>query len=277
MSHIFRILVPILATAIIFHASLVLAAGLTTLTGEIKYHPGLPNSDDYPFYYVDVKGQQTELSLCRTPGPTPGCQIATKVVGAVGRIATVTGTLGKLPGGELLFPDRMVLEVSAITVIDPPFVETPLKPPVATLLNQAREAYQKKNFTKTVELCTQAINQDPKAAGAYFLRGDARDELGQFDLAIKDFDKAIEVDPKFVEAYRYRGIFYARKKQYDQAMTNYTQAIALDPKHGKTYVNRGNLFQAFNKPGEACSDYQKACQLGQCQALDAARKQKYCP
>lgn len=57
--------------------------------------------------------------------------------------------------------------------------------------------------------------KDPKDAEAYFNRGLAYEDKGQYYKAISDYSKSIEINRKFVEAYNNRGnalfnLFYLR-------------------------------------------------------------------
>ena len=54
-------------------------------------------------------------------------------------------------------------------------------------------------------------------AAAYFNRGKAYYDKGQYDQAISDFTKALEIDPRFAVAYHFRAMVYAKKGQYDKA------------------------------------------------------------
>jgi tetratricopeptide (TPR) repeat protein len=109
--------------------------------------------------------------------------------------------------------------------------------------------------------CTKAIDQDDSEKKAYHYRAWAYNEIGDFDLAIKDYDKAIELDPKYTHAYNSRGNTYNKKGDYDSAIKDYDKAIELDPKYAYAYNGRGT---AYNKKGDydsAIKDYDKAIGL----------------
>ena len=67
---------------------------------------------------------------------------------------------------------------------------------------------------------------------------------GDYDRAIKDYDRAIQLDPKNVFAYRNRGIAYENKGDHDRAIQDYDRAIQLDPKDAVAYALRGILTRA---------------------------------
>ena len=111
----------------------------------------------------------------------------------------------------------------------------------------------------------------------YFNSGIAYYELGKHQQAIKDFNQAIRLDPKFAEAYNNRGIAYGKGKgQYGQAIADYTKAIELNPKYADAFYNRGIGYINLGKKDRACDDWRKACELGDCDILNWAKKEGVC-
>jgi lipoprotein NlpI len=100
---------------------------------------------------------------------------------------------------------------------------------------------RKGDYDRAIKDYDQAIQLDPKFAGAYSNRGSAYANKGDYDRAIKDYDQSIQLDPKLAGAYSNRGNAYMRKGDYDRAVKDYDQAIQLDPKDASAYFNRGLL------------------------------------
>lgn len=107
-------------------------------------------------------------------------------------------------------------------------------------------------------------------------QGVAYHELGQDQQAIKDYNEAIRQEPDNASAYSNRGVAYHKLGQYQQAIEDYNEAIRREPDDALAYYNRGITYlrQGNNKLG--CSDAQKACALGKCRMLEAARVKGYC-
>ena len=70
---------------------------------------------------------------------------------------------------------------------------------------------------------------------SYFNRGDTYDKLGQYQLAIEDFNKAISLKPDYANAYYNRGIAYVKLGQYQLAIEDYNKAISLKPDYANAY------------------------------------------
>jgi tetratricopeptide (TPR) repeat protein len=84
-----------------------------------------------------------------------------------------------------------------------------------------------------------ALEVNPKDAGAYYNRGNAELDKGDFDGAIADYNRVIELDPKFTDAYGNRGFAKHAKGDLDGAIADYTRAIELGSTNPAAYNNRG--------------------------------------
>jgi len=74
-----------------------------------------------------------------------------------------------------------------------------------------------------------AIELNPECALAYYYRGVAYDEKGEYDQAIADYTEAIRINPEDGDFYYNRGLAYGDKGEGDQAIADYTEAIRINP------------------------------------------------
>ena len=95
----------------------------------------------------------------------------------------------------------------------------------------------------------------------YFLRGNAKYELGLYHAAIADYTAAIRLKPDFALAYFNRGVAKANLKQYDAAISDYTQALRLKPADAGAYNNRGLAKEMLKEYFAAIADYDMAIHL----------------
>jgi soluble lytic murein transglycosylase len=129
--------------------------------------------------------------------------------------------------------------------------------PAAFRLGQA--ALREGLFAEAVEALTTFIityPQDSRLAQAYFLRGDARLGLSQWNEAIADFQQYLTMRPGLIDSYVYERVADAQLAlgQMEQALASYTQAIeanrtlvpllALREKVAQVYHNVGQTVQA---------------------------------
>ncbi len=81
----------------------------------------------------------------------------------------------------------------------------------AKLVEQARVFAEAREFTKAISHCDRAIEQDPAAAEAYYVRGRCRFASGLVNESLADFDKFLERRPTQESRLWERGIslYYA--------------------------------------------------------------------
>jgi len=119
---------------------------------------------------------------------------------------------------------------------------------------------------RLIHACTAVIRsgrQTPdNLARAFFNRGRAWAEKGQYDRAIQDFDEAIRLDPNYPDAFNNRGVAWSGKGQVDRAIADFDQAIRLDPNYAIAIYNRGLAAQNLGRPDEAAQYFTKAKQVG---------------
>lgn len=109
---------------------------------------------------------------------------------------------------------------------------------------------------------TEAIRLKPDYAEAYYNRGLARDDQGDFDSAIKDYTEAIHLKSDFAEPYNNRGNIRARKGDWDGAIQDFTRSIELkNPELHLPYNNRGIAKSEKGDLDEAITDYTETIRL----------------
>src|ERR1051326_1637442 len=97
---------------------------------------------------------------------------------------------------------------------------------------------------------------------AFFNRGRAFADQGQFDRAIQDFNEAIRIDPNYADAFNNRGIAYSGKGDFGHAIENFDRAIQIDPNYAIAIFNRGLAEQNLGRKAEAARDFARAKQTG---------------
>ena len=121
-----------------------------------------------------------------------------------------------------------------------------------------------------------AIAANPKLAEAYNNRGLAFYNLNRHQDAIKDFSQSIRMKPNYAEAFNNRGNAYYELDQYEKAQADFDQSLKLKPNYSKAHMNRGLVFFQMQKLDQACDDFRKACDLGECDALQWSMQNGFC-
>jgi tetratricopeptide (TPR) repeat protein len=129
---------------------------------------------------------------------------------------------------------------------------------------------------KAIEYLNNAIRLQPGYADAYYSRGFAYDNLGQYQSSIKDYNNAIRLKPDDAIAYSNRGKAYAKLGHNQLAIKDFNEAIRLQPDYVNAYNNRSFAYLLQGNNNLGCRDAQKACALGLCTVLKWAKGKGYC-
>jgi hypothetical protein len=146
-------------------------------------------------------------------------------------------------------------------------------------LNQAVALWKGGKYTnpqKALEHLNKEISGKKPSAMAYNNRGLAYKDLGQFQKAIADYNQAIRLNPKYAQAYNNRGIAYYETGQFQRAVDDYNKSVMYKPDYSNAYLNRGLAYYQLKNNAMACRDFQKACDLGDCDGMNWALKNKTC-
>src|SRR5437764_592157 len=97
------------------------------------------------------------------------------------------------------------------------------------LLKDARAQLANNKVDLALQLVNRAIENDPKSADAYFLRGIIREEQRQHAEAIADFTKTIELEPRNAQAYNHRGSERFKQGGITESIKDFDKFMTLKP------------------------------------------------
>jgi tetratricopeptide (TPR) repeat protein len=108
---------------------------------------------------------------------------------------------------------------------------------------------------------------------AYFNRGLAFKEKGNFDQAVADFDEAIELSPEHADAYFNRGLVLSKKGEQDRAIADFDKVIEISPNDADAFVKRGSAYRSRGDLDRALSDFDQALRIEPNMKAAAAAKE----
>lgn len=133
------------------------------------------------------------------------------------------------------------------------------------------------NPQEAVTRLDSVLQATPGNAQALALRGLALSQMsGKRDAAFDDLTAAVKSSPT-ARHYAWRGLASMRGGNTRAAQSDAKYALRKDPGDPVGHMVLGMLAQEEGRTQDACSSLLKACQGGECSALDAARKQNMCP
>jgi tetratricopeptide (TPR) repeat protein len=96
-----------------------------------------------------------------------------------------------------------------------------------------------------------------ESVAAYVNRGNAHDALGEFDLALKDFQAALDLDPDSWPALRARAVANHSHGHPDEAVKDLSHAFAHTPDDMSPLRFRGAAYADMGQMARAIEDFSK--------------------
>jgi tetratricopeptide (TPR) repeat protein len=107
-----------------------------------------------------------------------------------------------------------------------------------------------------------AIEQDPAYTIAFLNAGALCVESGNFDRALKFFERAKEkARPNDARAWLSVGGVHERRREYEKARMAYEQATIIDPQDPETWNSLGNSFSSLKRWDDALLSYEHAIKV----------------
>jgi tetratricopeptide (TPR) repeat protein len=132
---------------------------------------------------------------------------------------------------------------------------------VLAYLNRGKDFYAGGDYNAALREFDRAIALDKNIYEAYYYRGVTYHYKGNFDKAIADFSQTIRLNPNYKEAYIVRGVEYVNMGDNDRGIADFTQAIRLDNNYALAYYNRGNSYYYKIDFDKAIADYTQAIRI----------------
>jgi tetratricopeptide (TPR) repeat protein len=98
---------------------------------------------------------------------------------------------------------------------------------ISEAIQYFEKAFKETDLSKQIELYSKAIEINPQFIEAYYNRGCAKDSLGQYELAIANFNRVIDLNPQDAEIYYYRGNAKLKLGLNESAEEDYAKAKEL--------------------------------------------------
>ena len=115
-------------------------------------------------------------------------------------------------------------------------------------VEQARQAFQQRDFASALKFINDADAGDPNQAPIINLRGEILMEQKQFDQAEAEFQKALKTDPKFRQAQFNLALVPLKKKDYTTARDRFEALLGKTPGEDKSeafQIIKFNIYMTF--------------------------------
>jgi tetratricopeptide (TPR) repeat protein len=121
--------------------------------------------------------------------------------------------------------------------------------------------FYKGQYEEALKTFDKVIELKPDDADAWSNKGAALGKLDQYEEALKAYDKAIELKPDDADAWYNKGVALGEFDQYEEALKAYDKAIELKPDDADAWSNKGAVLGELDQYEEALKAYDKAIEL----------------
>ncbi|NJR51890.1 MAG: tetratricopeptide repeat protein [Leptolyngbyaceae cyanobacterium CSU_1_3] len=128
----------------------------------------------------------------------------------------------------------------------------------ATLLTQANQLRERKQFAQALNVYEKAIALNAKSPDAHWGRCYSLNTLEKFTAAIAACDAALKLNPNYAEALWSKGYALDRQEQDQEALILYERATTLKPNLAEAWNNKGTALLQLNRPAEALVAFDQA-------------------
>jgi tetratricopeptide (TPR) repeat protein len=93
---------------------------------------------------------------------------------------------------------------------------------------QSVKSYSHKNYSDTISIANEIINEDPSFYEAYNIKGIALCYSGNYEEGMKNIDKSLELKPNFGYARFNKALAYELHGDYDDALNWYDKDLEIE-------------------------------------------------
>jgi len=117
------------------------------------------------------------------------------------------------------------------------------------------------NHEERFDDANRLLELSPGDPEAYFYRGDALSDLGDYEAAIEDFNRVEELDASNAKMYFQRANAYQSLGDDQQAMSDYDRSAAIEDTDPNLYHRRAHFYQGRDEYEKALADFNQAIRL----------------
>lgn len=130
--------------------------------------------------------------------------------------------------------------------------------------NRGNAYLQLQQFSEAISDFDKAISNVAEYDLPYYNRGCAfaqRNERGDLNSAMQDFEKFLQLHGPDVDAYNNLGVTQLKLRNIAESIKTFSKAIELDPEYSLAYLNRAQAHQNYYQLEQAIQDFNKAIEL----------------
>jgi tetratricopeptide (TPR) repeat protein len=125
-----------------------------------------------------------------------------------------------------------------------------------------------KVWKNNITLFTDVLDKNPDVSVALNNRGNAYSNMGEYELALQDFNRGIKLSPGMKHLYNNRALALHKLDSSVEAVADLNKAIKLDPGYLDAYVNKGNILLDLEDTEGAIESFTRAINVAPRKAVN---------
>jgi tetratricopeptide (TPR) repeat protein len=102
------------------------------------------------------------------------------------------------------------------------------------------------------------VRRAPNWPDPHWRRGNLHFNIGNYDLAMRDYDRTSELAPAWANPYRMRGMVHMFQGDYRKALAEVERSIELEPDNNNTIYNRALIYMNLEQYESALADLDRS-------------------
>ena len=128
-------------------------------------------------------------------------------------------------------------------------------------MEQAKEAFEKENFSRAKRICERILREDPENFEVYDILATVELQRKNFSKALPFLAKSIELSPKRPEAWTKLGFSLLKLRDYEKALMSFENTLHLEPDNVVVLLRSGNLLISAGDVKEGEKRLRKALKI----------------
>ena len=134
----------------------------------------------------------------------------------------------------------------------------------------AETYFQQQQYQDTIDNLDSVMQRQNNSSDGYFLRGRAHYQIGNYELALRDFNLSIRLNDSEARYYFHRGGVFKSQQNFNNALHDYDKAIKLASETAEPYIERAAVYRELGEIKKSNIDFVEACAIDEvyCRKLD---------
>ncbi len=135
------------------------------------------------------------------------------------------------------------------------------EPPREVTYEEAETAYRERRYKDAAELFTAYSDRKSENPWGHYMLGLSAWKAGDYELAVKAFDRALELDPNHVKSNLNLSRVLLDTGRPMDALDKINDALAVDSESNTAYRLKGRVFRQIRQNPQAIEAYRRAIQI----------------